>query len=162
MFKTHSTIRCDNTPMATFTHQIWWVMVCYDLAHQIRWAKHTFSGRCDITPMVCCSFGGHSTPQFLPARASEQGTVIGLVSVYIHSNSPNPGALGPGTACNSEMSISGNSQSSTSLYIVSYRHKFLLYMYMYTTIKNTSSVTILWKILCNFSLFNSFPLQLLW
>ena len=24
---------------------------------------------------------------------------------------------------------------------------------MYTTIKNTSSVTILWKILCNFSLF---------
>ena len=49
----------------TFTHQIWWVMVCYDLAHQIRCAKHTFSGRCDITPMVCCSFGGHSTPQFL-------------------------------------------------------------------------------------------------
>ena len=67
MFKTHSTIRCDNTPVAyqTFTHQIWWVMVCYDLAHQIRCAKHTFSGRCDITPMVCCSFGGHSTPQFL-------------------------------------------------------------------------------------------------
>ena len=49
----------------SFTHQIWWVMVCYDLAHQIRCAKHTFSGRCDITPMVCCSFGGHSTPQFL-------------------------------------------------------------------------------------------------
>ena len=49
----------------TFTHQIWWGMVCYDLAHQIWWAKHTFSGRCDITPMVCCSFGGHSTPQFL-------------------------------------------------------------------------------------------------
>ena len=71
----------------------------------------------------------------------------------VHSNSPNPGALGPGTARNSEMSVSGNSQSSTSLYIVSYRHKFLLYMYMYTTIKNTSSVTILWKILCNFSLF---------
>ena len=47
------------------THQIWWVMVCYDLAHQITCAKHTFSGRCDITPMVCCSFGGHSTPQFL-------------------------------------------------------------------------------------------------
>ena len=67
VFKTHSNIRCDNTPMAyqTFTHQIWWVMVCYDIAHQIRWAKHTFSGRCDITPMVCCSFGGHSTPQFL-------------------------------------------------------------------------------------------------
>ena len=71
----------------------------------------------------------------------------------VHSNSPNPGALGPGTARNSEMSVSGNSQSSTSLYIVSYRHKFLLYMYMYITIKNTSSVTILWKILCNFSLF---------
>ena len=49
----------------TFTHQIWWVMVCYDLAHQIRCAKHTFSGWCDIPPMVCCSFGGHSTPQFL-------------------------------------------------------------------------------------------------
>ena len=49
----------------TFTHQIWWVMVCYDLAHQIRCAKHTFSGLCDIPPMVCCSFGGHSTPQFL-------------------------------------------------------------------------------------------------
>ena len=49
----------------SFTHQIWWVMVCYDLAHQIRCAKHTFSGWCDITPMVCCSFGGHSTPQFL-------------------------------------------------------------------------------------------------
>ena len=67
VFKTHSTIRCDNTPMAyqTFTHQIWWVMACYDLAHQIRCAKHTFRGRCDITPMVCCSFGGHSTPQFL-------------------------------------------------------------------------------------------------
>ena len=63
VFKTHSTIRCDNTPMEyqSFTHQIW-VMVCYDLAHQIRWAKHTFSGRCGITPMVCCSFGGHSTP----------------------------------------------------------------------------------------------------
>ena len=70
--------------------------------------------------------------------------------LYVHSNSPNPGALGPGTARNSEMSVSGNSQSSTSLYIVSYRHKLLLYMYMYTTIKNTSSVTILWKILCNF------------
>ena len=68
----------------------------------------------------------------------------------IHSNSPNLGALGPGTARNSEMSVSGNSQSSTSLYIVSYRHQLLLYMYMYTTIKNTSSVTILWKILCNF------------
>ena len=73
--------------------------------------------------------------------------------MVLHLNSPNPGALGPGTARNSEMSVSGNSQSSTSLYIVSYRHKFLLYMYMYTTIKNTSSVTILWKILCNFSLF---------
>ena len=73
----------------------------------------------------------------------------GLCSV-VHSNSPNPGALGPGTARNSEMSVSGNSQSSTSLYIVSYRHKLLLYVYMYTTIKNTSSVTILWKILCNF------------
>ena len=49
----------------TFTHQIRWVMVCYDLAHQLRCAKHTFSGQCDITPMVCCSFGGHSTSQFL-------------------------------------------------------------------------------------------------
>ena len=49
----------------TFSHQIWWVMACYDLAHQIRCAKHTFRDRCDITPMVCCSFGGHSTPQFL-------------------------------------------------------------------------------------------------
>ena len=46
----------------------------------------------------------------------------------IHSNSPNP-----------EMLVSGNSQSSTSLYIP-YRHKF--FMYMYTTIKNTSSVTL--------------------
>ena len=66
VFKTRSTIRCDNTPMAyqTFTHQIWWVMVCYDLAHQIKWAKHTFSGRCDITPMVCCSFGGHTQHSF--------------------------------------------------------------------------------------------------
>ena len=72
------------------------------------------------------------------------------INKCVHSNSPNPGALGPGTARNSEMSVSGNSQSSTSLYIVSYRHKLLLYMYMYTTIKNTSSVTILWKILCNF------------
>ena len=72
------------------------------------------------------------------------------LAIPIHSNSPNPGALGPGTARNSEMSVSGNSQSSTSLYIVSYRHKLLIYMYMYTTIKNTSSVTILWKILCNF------------
>ena len=44
---------------------MWWVMASYDLAHQIRCAKHTFSGQCDITPMVCCSFGGHSTPQFL-------------------------------------------------------------------------------------------------
>ena len=44
--------------------------MCYDLAHQIRCAKHTFSGRCDITPMVCCSFGGHSTPQFLQCRLS--------------------------------------------------------------------------------------------
>ena len=65
--KTHSIIRCDNRPMAyqTFTHQIWWVMVCYDLAHQIRYAKHTFSGWSDIPPTVCCSFGGHSTPQNL-------------------------------------------------------------------------------------------------
>ena len=38
--------------------------MCYDLVHQIRCAKHTFSGRCDITPMVCCS-SVHSTPQFL-------------------------------------------------------------------------------------------------
>ena len=52
----------------TFTHQIWWVMACYDLAHQIRCAKHTFHGQCDITPMVCCSFDGHSTPQFLQCR----------------------------------------------------------------------------------------------
>ena len=67
VFKIHSIVGCDNMPMAyqTFTHQIWWVMVCYDLAHQIRCAMHTFSGRCDITPMVCCSLGGHSTPQFL-------------------------------------------------------------------------------------------------
>ena len=50
------------------------------------------------------------------------------IGISIHSNSPNPGALGPGTARNSKMSVSGNSQSSTSLYIVSYRHKFLLYM----------------------------------
>ena len=66
-------------PMAyqTFTHQIWWVMVCYDLAHQIRWAKHTFSGRCDITPMVCCSFGGHSTPQFL--QCSYVHSIFGIV-----------------------------------------------------------------------------------
>ena len=64
----------------------------------------------------------------------------------LHSNSPNLGALGPSTARNSEMSVSGNSQSSAPLYIVSYRHTLLLYMYMYTTIKNTSSVTILWKI----------------
>ena len=57
-------------PMAfqTVTHQIWWVMVCYDLEHEIRWAKHTFSGRFDITPMVCCSLGGHSTPQFLQCK----------------------------------------------------------------------------------------------
>ena len=67
VFKTHSTIRCNNTPVAyqTFTHQIWWVVVFYDQAYQIRWAKHAFSGRCDFTAMVCCSFGGHSTPQFL-------------------------------------------------------------------------------------------------
>ena len=45
-------------------------MACYDLAQQIRCAKHTFSGRCDITPMVCCSFGGHSTPQFLQCIVS--------------------------------------------------------------------------------------------
>ena len=67
VFKTHPTIWCENTPMVcqTFIRQIWWVMVCYDLAHLIRCAKHTFSGRCGITPMVCCSFGGYSTPQFL-------------------------------------------------------------------------------------------------
>ena len=56
----------------TFTHQIWWVMVCYDLAHQIRCAKHTFSGWCDIPPMVCCSFCGHSTPQFLQCRGADK------------------------------------------------------------------------------------------
>ena len=67
VFKTHPTIWCENTPMVcqTFIRQIWWVMVCSDLAHQIWCSKHTFSGRCEITPMVCCSFGGHSTPQFL-------------------------------------------------------------------------------------------------
>ena len=47
--------------------------MCYDLAHQIRWAKHTFSGRYDITPVVCCSFGGHSTPQFLQCKESCTG-----------------------------------------------------------------------------------------
>ena len=31
--------------------------MCYDLEHQIRCAKLTFSGRNEITPMVCCSFG---------------------------------------------------------------------------------------------------------
>ena len=31
---------------------------------------------------------------------------------------------------------------------------------MYTTIKNTSSVTILWKILCNFSGLNSLALDI--
>ena len=46
----------------------WSPQVCYDLAHQISWAKHTVSGLCDITPMVCCSFGGHSTPQVLQCR----------------------------------------------------------------------------------------------
>ena len=46
--------------------------MCYDLAHQIRWAKHTFSGQCDITPMVCCSFGGHNTPQFLRCALREK------------------------------------------------------------------------------------------
>ena len=30
-----------------------------------KWAKHTFGGRCDFTLMVCSSFGGYSTPQFL-------------------------------------------------------------------------------------------------
>ena len=86
VFKTHSIVRCDNTPMAyqTFTHQIWWVMVCYDLAHQIRCAMHTFSGRCDITPMVCCSFGGHSTPQFL------QCSVVNATLVYKPFNLATP------------------------------------------------------------------------
>ena len=28
------------------------VMVCYDLVHQIRCAKHTLSGQCEITPMM--------------------------------------------------------------------------------------------------------------
>ena len=59
--------------------------MCYDLAHQIRCAKHTFSGRCDITPMVCCSFGGHSTPQFLqcraPARLSGRASAATNISV---------------------------------------------------------------------------------
>ena len=32
----------------------------------------------------------------------------------IHSNSPNPGSLGPGTAHNSEMSVFGNSHNSTA------------------------------------------------
>ena len=69
VFKTH---KCDNTPMAyqSFTHQIWWVMVCYYLAHQLRCAKHTFSGQCDITPMACCSFGGHSTPYVLQCTST--------------------------------------------------------------------------------------------
>ena len=87
VFETHSTIRCDNTPMAyqTFTHQIWWVMVCYNLAHQIRWAKHTFSGRCDITPMVCCSFGGHSTPQFLQCKHAFQTTTTSLNHALVNN-----------------------------------------------------------------------------
>ena len=67
----------------SFTHQIWWVMVCYDLAHQIRCAKHTFSGRCDSTPMVCCSFGGHSTPQFLQCMASQNHDLKSLVEVSV-------------------------------------------------------------------------------
>ena len=50
--------------------------MCYDLAHQIRCAKHTFSGQCDITPMVCCSFGGHSTPQFLQCRDACQAPSV--------------------------------------------------------------------------------------
>ena len=69
----------------TFTHQIWWVMVCYDLVHQIRWDKHTFSGRCDITPMVCCSFGVHSTPQFLLCKAFIVYLIKFLIWVYLYS-----------------------------------------------------------------------------
>ena len=77
----------------TFTHQIWWVMVCYDLAHQIRCAKHTFSGWCDIPPMVCCSFGGHSTPQFLQCsmdeKEAEDRPVMGTIFlVMCHSHLP--------------------------------------------------------------------------
>ena len=76
----------------TFTHRIWWVMVCYDLAHQIRWAKHTFSGRCDITPMVCCSFGGHSTPQLLQCRGAYDtlmaAMVVARIVSYLYLNEP--------------------------------------------------------------------------
>ena len=79
----------------TFTHQIWWVMVCYDLAHQIRCAKHTFSGWCDIPPMVCCSFGGHSTPQFLQCtvaiRTVDTDVIVILIGEFhaIHEAYPN-------------------------------------------------------------------------
>ena len=44
----------------------------YDLVHQIGCAKHTFSGKCDITPMVCCSFVVHITLQFLQCRHTKR------------------------------------------------------------------------------------------
>ena len=67
----------------TFTHQIWWVMACYDLTHQIRCAKHTFRGRCDITPMVCCSFGGHSTPQFLQCACNKHVSIFPVGKAFV-------------------------------------------------------------------------------
>ena len=42
-------------------------MMCYDIAHQIRWAKHTFSGRCDFTPMVCAHLVGIAHHSFYSA-----------------------------------------------------------------------------------------------
>ena len=60
MFKTCSTIRCDNIPMVyqAFRHQIWWVMVCYDLVHQINVLSTLLVFG---VILVCCLFGVHST-----------------------------------------------------------------------------------------------------
>ena len=72
-----------------------------DLAHQVRWAKHVFSGQCDFTPMVCCSFGGHSTPQFLQCDSS----MVFLESFIIIDDCP---------YCTSANSPSGRTRASDS------------------------------------------------
>ena len=86
--------------------------MCYDLAHQIRWAKHTFSGRCDITPMVCCSFGGHSTPQFLQCAFAESShSSRDSNSTYIESSFTSDGSY----SANIESSLSTHDYRSVDV-----------------------------------------------
>ena len=88
--------------------------MCYDLAHQIRCAKHTFSGRYDITPMVCCSFGGHSTPHFLQCNMHTQGIQLSIFQSFLESSATVLEYAGRALPVRKDTSFCGHSSDETS------------------------------------------------